>query len=117
MSARDEAVTFSVGGDRLMGVLSHPAQGAQTGVGVDVVVGGPQYRVGSHRQFALLARHLAGQGHAVLRSDARGMGDSEGEPPGFEASGPDIAAAMSALQDLCPTVRRVVLWGLCGAVG
>ena len=30
--------------------------------GVLIVVGGPQYRVGSHRQFALLANHLAGQG-------------------------------------------------------
>jgi alpha/beta superfamily hydrolase len=43
-----------------------------------VIVGGPQYRAGSHRQFTLLARSLAEQGFAVLRFDYRGMGDSTG---------------------------------------
>jgi exosortase A-associated hydrolase 1 len=32
--------------------------------------------VGSHRQFVLLARHLAAAGYPVLRFDYRGMGDS-----------------------------------------
>jgi exosortase A-associated hydrolase 1 len=48
-----------------------------------------------------------------MRFDLRGMGDSDGDPPGFEASGPDIGAAVQALRAHCPGVRGVVLWGLC----
>ena len=48
------------------------------------MVGGPQYRVGSHRQFTLMARAFAAAGYPVLRFDYRGIGDSEGESRGFE---------------------------------
>jgi exosortase A-associated hydrolase 1 len=80
-----------------------------------IVVGGPQYRVGSHRQFLLLARALAESGAAVLRFDCRGMGDSGGHFPGFERIEPDIAAAVAALSARCPTIDRLYLWGLCDA--
>jgi uncharacterized protein len=80
-----------------------------------IVVGGPQYRVGSHRQFVLLARRLAHQGFATLRFDYRGMGDSEGAMRHFEAVGPDVHAALDALCQACPAVKRVVVWGLCDA--
>jgi exosortase A-associated hydrolase 1 len=79
------------------------------------VVGGPQYRVGSHRQFVLIARRLATAGVVVLRFDCRGMGDSMGPMQLFDETGPDIAAAMDALQTSCPTVEKIVLWGLCDA--
>lgn len=108
----ETAVTFACAGDALVGVLTLPAV-APAGVGVVIVVGGPQYRVGSHRQFVLLARRLASAGFAVLRFDCRGMGDSEGICGGFERIGPDIGAAIDALQRPLPSVRRVVLWGLC----
>ena len=111
MSALDECLQFDCAGERLVGVLSRPAQ--PSGVGVVVVVGGPQYRVGSHRQFVLLARHLAAAGHAVLRFDYRGMGDSGGERRDFEAVSDDIAAAIHALRQAVPTLRQVALWGLC----
>jgi len=52
--------------------------------GVLIVVGGPQYRVGSHRQFLLLSRRLAAEGHPVMRFDYRGMGDASGAMRGFE---------------------------------
>ena len=78
-----------------------------------VVVGGPQYRVGSHRQFVLLARALSGRGIPVLRLDLAGMGDSGGEFRGFEHSAPDIRAAIDLLQHHEPQVREVCLWGLC----
>ena len=42
-----------------------------------IVVGGPQYRAGSHRQFTLLARHIAAAGYPVLRFDARGCPELE----------------------------------------
>lgn len=80
-----------------------------------IVVGGPQYRVGSHRQFLLLARDLAARGIAVLRFDCRGMGDSAGAFPGFEHIEPDIAAAVDAMAHRVPSLRHIALWGLCDA--
>jgi exosortase A-associated hydrolase 1 len=82
-------------------------------VGVLILVGGPQYRIGSHRQFVLLARHLAAHGYAVLRFDRRGMGDGAGERVPFEAMGAEIDAAAAALKRACPQVRKLALWGLC----
>jgi pimeloyl-ACP methyl ester carboxylesterase len=80
---------------------------------VVVVVGGPQYRAGSHRQFTLLARALAAAGIPCLRFDLRGMGDSTGPRRGFEHAEADIRAAIDALCGAQPQVRKVVLWGLC----
>ena len=47
-------VTFSCKNNALIGITHHGEQNAKRGV--VIVVGGPQYRVGSHRQFLLLAR-------------------------------------------------------------
>ncbi|HET6756664.1 MAG TPA: hydrolase 1, exosortase A system-associated [Burkholderiales bacterium] len=80
-----------------------------------IITGGPQYRVGSHRQFTLLARKLAAENYAVLRFDYRGMGDSEGEPRSFERVDSDIRAAIDALIAQAPALKEVVLWGLCDA--
>lgn len=110
---REDGVVFGAAGDLQVGIVTRPGTVASSDTGVVIVVGGPQYRVGSHRQFVMLARALAVQGHAVLRFDVRGMGDSAGEPRGFEALHDDIAAAVNLLQERCPTVHRFVLWGLC----
>lgn len=107
----ERAILFDCAGQRLVGVLAEPL--AATDTAVLIVVGGPQYRAGSHRQFVQLARHLCAHGVAVLRFDVRGMGDSEGPARHFEELGDDIAAARAALQAALPAVRRVVLWGLC----
>ena len=107
----DEAITFASGDSRLIGILSVPEAPSRTAV--LVIVGGPQYRAGSHRQFVLLARALAGAGYPVLRFDVRGMGDSEGEPRSFEAVSDDIAAAIDSLKRRLPEVEQVALWGLC----
>ena len=96
---------------RMIGILSLPdAPGPR---GVLIVTGGPQYRIGSHRQFVLLARALAAQGWPVLRFDLRGMGDSEGSARDYRAAGPDIAGALAQFFDAVPALREVVLWGLC----
>ncbi|MCC7641845.1 MULTISPECIES: hydrolase 1, exosortase A system-associated [unclassified Janthinobacterium] len=96
---------------RMIGVLSLPdAPGPR---GVLIVTGGPQYRIGSHRQFVLLARALAAQGWPVLRFDLRGMGDSEGRARDYRAAGPDIAGALAQFFDAVPSLREVALWGLC----
>jgi exosortase A-associated hydrolase 1/exosortase A-associated hydrolase 2 len=95
----------------LYGVLTTPAQPRQRGV--LVVVGGPQYRAGSHRQFTLLARELAAAGIPAMRFDYRGMGDSEGAPRDFETVGDDLRAALDAFFAQVPGMDEVVLWGLC----
>lgn len=103
-------VTFGVDNETLLGVLSPSVEPSETGF--LVVVGGPQYRAGSHRQFVTLSRRLAAAGHPSLRFDMRGMGDSDGDLRSFEDLSDDIAAAQDALVRSAG-VRRVVLFGLC----
>jgi exosortase A-associated hydrolase 1 len=110
----DRILPIICDGTNLVAVLTTPAA-APSGVGVVVIVGGPQYRVGSHRQFLELARALSHAGHHVLRYDCRGMGDSDGAMQGFQASVPDVGCAIEALLQAAPEVRQVVLWGLCDA--
>jgi len=110
----ERALAFDCAGVRLYGILSQP-QGAGASRGVLVVVGGPQYRAGSHRQFTLLARDLAQSGVPVLRFDYRGMGDSEGAIRPFDDVEDDLRAAIDAFMAAAPGLREVVLWGLCDA--
>jgi exosortase A-associated hydrolase 1 len=109
----EQALVFDCEGASLIGVLSGAALAA--GRGVLIVVGGPQYRVGSHRQFTLLARHLAERGVPTLRFDYRGMGDSEGEVRTFERAGTDIRCAIDRFFASVPGLKDVVIWGLCDA--
>lgn len=112
----ETVVSFECSRSLLWGVVSQPpAESKPSTIAVVIIVGGPQYRVGSHRQFVALARGFARRGFAVLRFDYRGMGDSEGEPRTFDAVGADLQAAVDALCKVCPGTRRVVLWGLCDA--
>lgn len=113
MTVLEQPLTFDCAGEKLIGVLTHSA-GNPT-LGIIVIVGGPQYRVGSHRQFVLLARALARDAIPVMRFDYRGMGDSTGRMHTFEHIVPDIAAAIEAFMNACPTLTRIVLWGLCDA--
>lgn len=112
---KESVLSFDCEGERLVGILAEPASAAPAEVGVIIIVGGPQYRAGSHRQFTLLARHLANHGVAALRFDYRSMGDSPGEARDFLGIDADIAAAIAALLAARPALKRVVLWGLCDA--
>lgn len=103
---------FDCRGVPLFGILTRP-RGASEPIGVVIVVGGPQYRVGSHRQFVLLARALADAGFPCLRFDYRGMGDSHGEPIAFEDAEADIEAAVATLRERVPALSSVALVGLC----
>lgn len=109
--AAEVPLVFPCQGDRLVGILHRPAEPRPRGV--VIVVGAPQIRVGSHRQFVLLARHLAEAGFPVLRFDYRGLGDSGGEFLGFLQIEDDIRAAIDTLFSEIPGLRDVVLWGLC----
>lgn len=111
MNVDETAIVFDCAGETLIGVLA--SSGAAASTGIVVVVGGPQYRAGSHRHFVQLARSLASAGYPTLRFDYRGMGDSTGEQRSFEAIDDDVRAAIDALQRSSPGVRQVVLWGLC----
>ncbi len=112
---------FDCAGEQLLGVVSLPAApnaassapAAGPKVGLLIIVGGPQYRVGSHRLFVQLARHAAAKGLAAMRFDYRGMGDATGELRSFEGVDDDLRAAVNAFQREAPSVQRVVLWGLC----
>jgi exosortase A-associated hydrolase 1 len=104
---------FDCEGRRLVGVFHRGSPDSR--LAVLVVVGGPQYRIGSHRQFLLLARSLAKAGIPVFRFDYRGMGDSEGEHRGFEGIQDDISSAVDTLVKESPGVHEVVIWGLCDA--
>jgi exosortase A-associated hydrolase 1 len=114
MALLERALSWSLSGDELVGVLAAPAVAALP-VGVLIVVGGPQCRTGSHRMFTQLARELAAQGVASLRFDVRGMGDSSGAQRGFEQLSDDIGSAIDTLMAQRPDLHGVVLWGLCDA--
>ena len=98
----------------MLGMLHRPADGApSSGTGVVIVNGGAQYRAGAHRLFVQLARHLTVQGHAVLRFDFPGQGDSPGEPVHFENTAMHIGTALDALEQQQPMLQRFALVGLC----
>ena len=107
------AVTMNCHGATLVGVLDKPSKPAS--VGMVIVVGGPQYRIGSHRQFVELSRQAAAAGVPTLRFDHRGIGDSAGDRRPFYAINDDIRAAIDCLCTQCHGVQKVVLWGLCDA--
>jgi exosortase A-associated hydrolase 1 len=103
--------TFTSHGDRLIGMI-HAAENPAR-IGLLIVVGGPQYRVGACRQYVHLARVAADKGIAAMRFDYRGIGDSGGDYPGFQNVGPDIEAAITEFMERVPGMEGVVLWGLC----
>lgn len=113
MSPAETPLVFECQGDRLIGIVARPGQPSP--LGVLIVVGGPQYRAGSHRQFVHLARALARDGFPTFRFDCRGMGDSEGAMRTFEQIEPDIHAAVRAFRGACPGVKGIVAFGLCDA--
>ena len=108
---KERALAFPCRGAWLYGILSLPETPHPRGV--LVVVGGPQYRAGSHRQFTQLARDLAASGIPAMRFDYRGMGDSEGELQTFENVDDDLRAAIDRFFLEVPGLQDVVLWGLC----
>ena len=113
MNFNDRAISFCCHDAWLYGILSVPEHAASRGV--LILVGGPQYRVGSHRQFTLLARHLATHGVPVMRFDYRGMGDSDGSARTFEEVTDDLSHAIDRFFKETSSLTELVIWGLCDA--
>jgi exosortase A-associated hydrolase 1 len=111
--AMEEALLFACRGETLVGIVNIPS--VPDPHGVLIVVGGPQYRAGSHRQFTLLARYLGQEGIASFRFDYRGMGDSTGTARTFEGAQDDIRGAIDSFVARVPALKAVVIWGLCDA--
>ena len=112
---RETALLFDADDARLVGIVTEPASDARSKLGVLIVVGGPQYRVGSHRQFVHLARALAARGFAAMRFDCAGMGDSTGAERPFTERDRDIGAAIDAFVATVPGIAEIAIWGLCDA--
>lgn len=108
----EHPVVFSCEGASLTGIINCPDKMANVGV-VIVVAGGPQYRVGAHRQFVTLARMLAEKGVPSIRFDHRGTGDSGGKFRGFIDMNEDIRSAIDALCEYSPSIEKIILWGEC----
>lgn len=105
-------IVFPCAGDMLAGTLDE----ADGRVGLLIVSGGNELRIGAHRGMALLAQRVAADyGAPVLRFDRRGIGDSTGENRGFDSSADDIAAAVAAFRAHAPHVDRIVGFGNCDA--
>ncbi|MFV2057646.1 MAG: hydrolase 1, exosortase A system-associated [Thiohalomonadales bacterium] len=117
MAVTEEAFCFPNQDIDLVGVLHRPEECGEglMARGVLIIVGGPQYRVGSHRQFLLLARMLADNGIPVMRFDFAGMGDSGGAAQDFETVGEDVRCALDHFFHVHPDLNEVVIWGLCDA--
>ena len=113
MTYYEQPLSFCCHDCWLYGILSVPMQPRSRGI--LIVVGGPQYRVGSHRQFTLLARFLANNHFPTLRFDYRGMGDSDGGIRTFEDIESDLGSAIDQLFANIPSLKEVVIWGLCDA--
>lgn len=124
-----EPVSFRLDGFRLFGTLSHPPAGAaRQNTGIVLINPGPTDRNGPQRLYYKIAERFSKEGYPVLRFDARGVGESEGEcyadlegapildPFTRIQTGiwiPDTLAALDFLMQRAG-VQRVVLGGLCG---
>jgi alpha-beta hydrolase superfamily lysophospholipase len=105
----------------LFGILSRADQGpkaSRTGLAILMVNAGATRAIGPNRLHVPLARHWAAQGHAALRLDIAGLGDSPvhtGHPDNTvysETALEDIAQALRWLRQQAG-VERIVLMGLC----
>lgn len=94
-------------------MLSGSIDEGDRSVGLVLVTGGSQVRAGPHRMLHQLAVAAAAAGFAAFRYERRGVGDSDGDDPGYLDSGPDLQAAVAAFRAEAPNVSSVIGFGLC----
>jgi alpha-beta hydrolase superfamily lysophospholipase len=104
--------------ERLFGVLTTPRHGPPSRPSIVVFGTGVEYQAGQHRLYVPLARDWASRGHAVLRFDLGGIGDSlapDGSPDDetYPAHAVDDAReAVGVLRTAAPS-QPVLLAGFC----
>jgi exosortase A-associated hydrolase 1 len=103
-------LTVPCEGEMLLATLDGPADAT---IGWLFATGGSQTRVGPHRLYERLASRLAQAGHAVVRIDRRGVGDSSGCDRGYLSSEPELRAAMAALKSHFSGLMQYLGFGLC----
>lgn len=103
-------IPVTCAGETLAATIDGPAE---ANIGWLFVTGGRQTRVGPHRLYERLAHRMAQAGHAVIRVDRRGIGDSGGADGGYLASAPELDAALAALKGRFLLLETVLGFGLC----
>lgn len=98
---------------RLFGILHLPEGAAKP---LAFVMSHPfgEEKLWSHRVFVSCARALAARGHAVLRFDYFGAGDSSGmsADASLDSHRKDLLAALGALEQRVPAIEQTGLIGL-----
>jgi exosortase A-associated hydrolase 1 len=104
-------LSFACKGEMLAATLDEAAGT----IGLLIVSGGNEIRIGAHRGMATLAADVAAKGYPVFRFDRRGIGDSSGDNLGFQHSGPDLDGAVHAFRAECPHITDIICFGNCDA--
>jgi alpha/beta superfamily hydrolase len=114
--AAEEPVRFSSGHAELHGMFHGPATGARSAVVLCTPDG--EERAWSHRTYVQFGRMLAERGHAVLRFEYMGHGDSTGtyEDATVETRVADTAAAAELLRRRTGHAAPVLIGARLGAV-
>jgi pimeloyl-ACP methyl ester carboxylesterase len=113
-----ETATFVDPERRLFGILSTPASPPPARRGLLLLNAGAIHHVGPNRLHVTLARRWAALGHAVLRLDVSGIGDSRARPGEREnvvygaSAGEDVRRGLDFLRAQ-PGVVDVHAVGLC----
>ncbi|NIJ28151.1 alpha/beta superfamily hydrolase [Sphingomonas insulae] len=111
----EEPVRFGPG-QVLFGILCRPRSIAAAPVAALLLHEGSTHHIGNGRAYVRLARRLAAEGHASLRMDLTGMGDSPaGENTRHPHYDPErIAEGVAGIDRLAEAgFARVVAFGLC----
>lgn len=109
---QEKSLHLGVDGERIFAVLHEPV--ASNGRGVVVCAPLGEEMLWSRRVLVTFARELADSGHAVLRFDYRGEGDSDRwfQDTSVSTRLEDTALAVQSLRSLAPEVDDVTLVGL-----
>lgn len=99
----------------LVGVITHPAGGQQSSIGVILLNAGLNPHVGPNRLYVRLARRLAQQGMIVLRFDLSGVGDSRVRTDKMPFEEGVIDDTRQAMHELAQTygVEQFIFMGHC----
>ena len=114
-----EAIARFGAGERLLGIVTLPAQPRADALACLFLNAGVVHRIGPHRINVKIARALAGAGIASIRVDLSGMGDSPPAPGAVHSGEQTVRDLQDAMDHLEQTlgVKRFIVFGLCsGAV-